>query len=585
MLVRLFSETNLIKKNVDFQHGINIILGDKGDTNGIGKSSLIRLVNYCLLSNSSETEFAKEKYNFLRKENHTITLEFKVDEQKYFIKRNFEKNKDLVWFGKMPNNFEEYTKEDLKSVLTNLFFPIEQNEVFFEGKRFGTLMNFFIKDDIDKQKQFDPLNFLGYASAGVTDKAIYNFFLLNISNKDLINFGEQASEYKKNNDAIKTLSQKIKNETGKEVEEYKTERLEIEKRINQLEQSVSDYKFIENYKNIEIEIIKISEQINERLKEYHALNRKLEKVRTGYQFNQEFDTNEIKKLYNEVYNTLGNVIAKSLEEVIDFKKSILENRNKYLINKERQIEKHIETVLSEISEIENRRSSLYKQLQSEGVLEPIESIYRQITEQKTELERNLQSAKQIEELQDMLASLNVTMSQTQEKIIKSIKLYQKEIDELRKLYKEILESTVFKGETDDRAYFDISFSKLKKNNLPIKFSVEVPRLGALGNERYKIVVYDLMVFLRNIFTNRKLPTFLVHDGAFHATSPVKVVNTLNYIFKKSLLHKFQYIATFNTNEIAIPENSNLAFDFDWKQNVIAEFSDNENDMIFKREIK
>jgi len=584
MLVRLYSETSLIKKNVNFQPGINIILGDKGDTNGIGKSSLIRLVNYCLLSNSSETEFAKEKYNFLRKENHTITLEFKVDEQKYFIKRNFEKSKDLVWFGKMPNNFEEYTKEDLKSVLNNLFFPIEQNEVFFERKRFGTLMNFFIKDDIDKQKQFDPLNFLGYASAGVTDKAIYNFFLLNISNKDLINFGEQASEYKKNNEAIKTLSQKIKNETGKEVEEYKTERLEIEKRINQLEQSVSDYKFIESYKNIEIEIIKISDQINERLKEYHALNRKLEKVRAGYQFNQEFDTNEIKKLYNEVYSMLGNVIAKSLEEVIEFKRSILENRNKYLINKERQIEKHIETVLSEISEIESRRSSLYKQLQSEGVLKPIENIYRQITEEKTALERNLHTVREIEEFQDMLASLNVTMSQTQEKIIKSIKEYHNEIDELRKLYKEILENTVFKGETDDKAYFGISFSKLKKNSLPFKISVEIPK-GGLGNERYKIVVYDLMVFLRNIHTNRKLPSFLVHDGAFHATSSFKVINTLNYIFKKSLSYNFQYIVTFTTNEIAIPENSNLSFDFDWKKNVIAEFSDNENDMIFKREIK
>jgi len=585
MLVRLYSETSLIKKSIDFQPGINLIIGNKGDTNGIGKSSLIRLVNYCLLSDSAETEFAKEKYEFLWKEKHTIVLELKITGQKYFIKRNFEKKSDKIWFGTMPNQFDEYTKTELKSILTNLFFPIEQNKVFFEGKRFRTLMNFFIKDDIDKQKQFDPLNFLGYSSPSVTDKAIYNFFLLNISNENLINFGEQVSEYNEFNKSIKTLEKKIKIDTGRTIEEYKTERLEIEKKITQLESSVSNYKFLENYKTIEIEIIKLSENINERLKEYHALNRKLEKVREGYHFNQDFDTQEVKKLYNEIYATLGNVIAKSLDEVISFKKNILDNRNKYLVNKEKQIEKYIDKILNEIAEIELKRSELYRQLKNEGVLEPIETIYKQITEEKTSLERNLQSVKQIEELQDMLAGLNVSMSQTQQQIIISLKQYQTVIDDLRKLYKDILESAVFVGETDENAYFGISVSKLKKNTLPFKISVEIPKSSSLGNERYKIVVYDLMVFLNNIYSNRNLPHFLVHDGAFHGTSPVKIVNTLNYLFKKSLTHQFQYIATFNDNEILIPEDCNVEFQFDWTKNVIAEYSDIESEMIFKRIIK
>jgi uncharacterized protein YydD (DUF2326 family) len=54
MLIRIYSETNLIDA-VPFHNGINIILGKySGDKeargiNGIGKSTLVRLVDFTLL--------------------------------------------------------------------------------------------------------------------------------------------------------------------------------------------------------------------------------------------------------------------------------------------------------------------------------------------------------------------------------------------------------------------------------------------------------------------------------------------------------------------------------------------------------
>jgi len=74
MLIKLYSETNLLNP-VLFKSGINIILGrysnDKKTTgiNGIGKSSLVRLIDFLLLSNSAETTFLQSKYDFLRDKN------------------------------------------------------------------------------------------------------------------------------------------------------------------------------------------------------------------------------------------------------------------------------------------------------------------------------------------------------------------------------------------------------------------------------------------------------------------------------------------------------------------------------------
>lgn len=68
MLIRIYSETNLIDA-VPFHNGINIILGKySGDKeargiNGIGKSTLVRLVDFTLLSGKAEKDLLK-KYDF-----------------------------------------------------------------------------------------------------------------------------------------------------------------------------------------------------------------------------------------------------------------------------------------------------------------------------------------------------------------------------------------------------------------------------------------------------------------------------------------------------------------------------------------
>jgi len=138
MLVKLFSETDLLMQPITFEPGLNIILGkysgdkDQRGINGIGKSSLVRLINYALLSDSSERRFSKEKYDFLRKEKHNVILELKINGETHYIKRFFAE-KDKVYFGTSSNKLEEYSKTDLKKILTNKLFPIENEEVLIEG--------------------------------------------------------------------------------------------------------------------------------------------------------------------------------------------------------------------------------------------------------------------------------------------------------------------------------------------------------------------------------------------------------------------------------------------------------------------
>jgi uncharacterized protein YydD (DUF2326 family) len=594
MLVQLYSETDLLLKTFRFEPGINIILGrysedkEKKGINGIGKSSLVRLIDYALLSNSTEKRFSQPQYDFFRKEGHNIVLEFKSEEKSYFIKRYFNKE-DKVLFGSSLNNLDEYTKSELKSILTSKLFPFQKEEIVFEGERYGTLMDFFIKDDLENQKRIDPINF----SAGTsrqTSKAIFNFFLLGLPTKSIIKYEELSKEYDHFSKTAKGIENKIRIDVGKSIEEFKSERIKIEQSISLLEKSLKDYKFLDNYKNIEGQLVEITTQINDKLKEYHSLNRKHKKVKETFQFNQDIDIKQIRKLYNEVLTTFGDIVSKTLEEITTFKKEILDNRNKFLITKEVQLQKSIDHILKEISTLEQRRSALYKRLEEKGALESIVNTYEQLTIEKTHLAGNLQILKQIDDLHEMMSNLDVTISEVKRDISNDLKQYGKVIDDLRTIFLEILQHAILLEDDNSSGYFDISPKPdTRRNQMPFKIEVEIPKADALGQSRLKIVAYDMMVFLKNIREGRQFPQFLIHDGVYHGISLNTKIKALNYIYHQHLTYpSFQYIVTFNEDEIYIPDDKKNVvgdFEFNMADTIVAEFTDSPSGMIFKRDFK
>ncbi len=591
MLIRLYSETNLLVKDVKFYPGLNIILGKYSGSkeakgiNGIGKSSLTRLINYCFLSSSAEKIFSQPKYSFLKTDEHNIVLEFVINTKKYFIKRFF-LEADKVFFGSTPKKFEVYEKSEMKKILTNIFFPIENNEVFFEGNRFGTLLNFFIKDDLESQRRFQATDFLGY-NANVKDVALYNFFLLNLPTKQLLQYSEVSKEYDDKSKAVNEMKKTVLATTGKSIEEFKTEKIQIEQKVSLLEKTLTDYQFLDKYKNIETDLIDLTKKINSKLEIYHQYNHDLKRLNELYNYDIDVDTNQIKKILNEALQTFGDLVKKSLDEVIEFKKDILENRNKFLVKRETELQKNIETSLKEISKLESSRSQLYKQLKEKGALESIENTYKDLINEKSNLERTMQYVGNIEEVQNILVDLDVTISELKRDIINDLSTFESNINLLRALFKEVLENAIFIDESSDNAYFDIKrLPSTKRNQLPFKFEVEIPKSEALGQARLKLIAYDLMVFLNSIRQARLLPDFLLHDGVYHSISHKTMVNTLNYISRQfNQYSNFQYIVTFNEDEIEVAEeNENTVgkFEFDWKKNVIITLSDVKENMLFKQ---
>ena len=129
-LSRIYSETGLFDE-VKFRDGLNIILGKYSSTqkeiNGIGKSTLIRLIDFCLLSKFTRSKFFNVKtFPFL--DGHSVTLEFSTGKESYSVTRWFGR-KEVLFARTGTESQNEYPEKELKHILGDIFF-----EAYSKGK-------------------------------------------------------------------------------------------------------------------------------------------------------------------------------------------------------------------------------------------------------------------------------------------------------------------------------------------------------------------------------------------------------------------------------------------------------------------
>lgn len=94
MLVEIFSpvfkENNVIRSTIKFKNGLNVIQGDKGGANSIGKSSALLAIDF---SFGGDTYLNSDSIKFLG--NHVIYFCFKF-ERKYYFARNTENPDEII---------------------------------------------------------------------------------------------------------------------------------------------------------------------------------------------------------------------------------------------------------------------------------------------------------------------------------------------------------------------------------------------------------------------------------------------------------------------------------------------------------
>ena len=597
MLSRLWSPTDLFDP-IAFHPGINLIMGRyaerrQGDRNpginGIGKSSVVRLIDFMLLSETSSKLFTSPKYAWMGDQGHSACLELTVAGTPIFIRRTFGAEVDEVAL-RIGLDIEITVDERYaRTLLNSICFREEPGRIGVDS-RFRSLIPFYVKDDLAAHKRFDPVKFLSHGGVNTRDITILTMYLLGLPNEDLVKLERVRTvreEERRNRDSLK---KRLEIDSGKPIEALRTEFSNAEARLAELTRAAGAFNLLEDFKEVSAALVKLEADAAEQRKIVAQADRQVTKLRRFIDVPSGVDAEEVASQYQDVSQALGAAVRRTLDEVMEFRRSLAQQRTRFHGKRLVELEEARDTALRKLEDLERSRSSLMRAVNSTDFHETFENALKRLASEHGALERQRASMEQIKFHEGRISKFDLEIQTYRYEAAAALAAVEEQVDAIRERFLEIVREavTVSSDEAVDAA-FDIAAQVGSAATAPIKMTVAVPRMDALGQARLLLVAYDLTVLLHQIDMDMLLPRFLIHDGVFHAIARRTVVKTLNFVHAQAvsaeaLGRPFQYITTFNEDELALADeqwtrDGELAFDV--ASVTVVTVSDAENGGLFK----
>lgn len=410
-------------RSVKFKKGLNLIVGigdDKGTTNSIGKTTLVRCIDFCLGGKIEQIYTDKEFKNntnkavcdFLEKNQPSFKLIVKDDlkdsQASYTISRSvtFNKKNQIKITDTITKNQENINFSDFNLELKNIFFQSNSLKPTFRE----LIAKFIRKDD---QQVSNVLKYLSpYTSSSQYEKM--HLFLFGFPRDGLLKEkNDVESKLKKNIEILNTLKSQFNIKDLVQI-------LEIIK--NDLEKSVKqrdEFKIDEKYEieekelsKIQLKLLNVEKKISDLQLKLTMSRQQLNNIQEGF-FTQ--DTESLKLMYEEVRFYIDN-LHKSFEDVVNFHNKMLENELNYTKRKLQEYNSHLNGLINLRQTYANRYSTLLEKLSKTGSLAEytkLSETIERLSEKKGRVEQQIEDIrrhdtvcrnlhKQLEEIKDKI---------------------------------------------------------------------------------------------------------------------------------------------------------------------------------------
>jgi len=550
-------------KNVQFEPGFNVILAErtkestkKDSRNGLGKSTLIEIIHFCLGGNKGET-LSKPELN-----DWTFTLDIDLAGKRYAVTRNTlaKANKVVIegdcsdWPIKpeldKKNGKQIITNSNWKRVLGVLMLGLEPS--YDEMKyvpTFRSLISYFIRHNGQSGAFLDP--FQQYKNQKEWDKQINNAFLLDLG-------WEYAAKWQVLKDRMSILDQikqaaksgVLANLVGS-IGEIEALKIRLESQVREEEEQLNSFKVHPQYKEIENRANELTYKIHELSNSNIDGKRLLEHYEKSLQEEVEAKPESVTRVYQEAGLVLPDSIKQRLDEVLSFHKQVVANRKEFLANEMEQIMNGIANREQQIQSFSDERAELMQILKKHGALE-----------EYTQLQNNHQ--KTVAELKDVNIKLENLRKFEQGRsavVVEQEILQQQAITDLseRKIQKE--RAILLFNSNSQALYQRPGILSIDISKTGFKFNVKIERSGSHGIGNMKIFCYDLM--LAQLWSKKENSHgLLIHDSIIFAdVDERQKALALELAAKESERLGFQYICTMNSDNIPSKDFS-PTFQFD-----------------------
>jgi len=553
-LLKLYSIPEIFD-SITFESGLNLIVGEKSEgsnkTNGVGKSICIEFLNYCLLKKPSDSRVTLIPDTSLDQDS-IISLSLTINGNAIVISRSI-KNPDNIVITKGDHVIDFDNIDAASDYLSNLYY--EKFPVYTERISFRNLLAPIIRDERSEFKDiikcFD------------TDKNIPrdfkpHLFFLGFGLELYYDVVKLIDELHKKTKYLSETTKLLTNQNQIKVSDAKAKLNELESEVRRINSSIEQLRNNDSFDIVQNELVELDTKLNEIREQQKAIKYKIRQIDILPQPESISET-EMAILFNQFKSGLGDMIKKSLSEVINFKDKIDNFRNTIVNNSLVKLKAELQDLNERARKLDEQYSQKISILDNGELLGNLKTAIRIFNEKNQELST----------LRTLISQYN--QAEKDKKAInnkKNIKI--SEFDQQITDHKTIIDSfeqTILdihdKIFGNKQSHFEISTKSSNQAKEFIVFDLRTDDDHSWSTERIKVFIYD-MALLFNEYTRKHHPQFLVHDNIFNVDDD-SLEKSLNYIAQQEQNRgeDFQYILTINRDMIeAMEEKKSLNFDVD-----------------------
>ncbi|MBF0620785.1 MAG: DUF2326 domain-containing protein [Magnetococcales bacterium] len=572
MITQIYANDHRFRK-LAFTEGFNIVLADrttvssgKDSRNGLGKTTLIQIIHFCLGANID----AAQKKVLPKKHlaDWTFSLEISIDNKPVTITRGIDSYSNIYVYDVSPlwpiqptarKGNLVYLASELNLLLGDLLFglPIEQKG---QSKRasFRSMISYFIRRG--KGAYLTP--FESYGKQTKQDAMLTNAFLLGLAWE----YVGELEVIKKREEDINVLKKAI---DGGIVQGFKTtlgelesQRVRIESQIEREEIEISQFRVHPKYEELQNNADKLTKEVHDLMNSNNMDQQFLVLYEGNLQDETPPQNDALVRIYEEAGIALPGIALRKIEEVKKFHAQIIANRHDFLADEIERIKLSISQREKSIQEKTEIRANIMRTLQAHGALNEYNRLQQQ----------HMKAVNELNEVISMIENQRAFVTGQSQLKIDREKLHQKwRIDhDERKTVREKAISLF--NEYSQYLYEvpgDLVVNVESKGYL---FDVEIERSESDGIGNMKIFCYDLM--LASLWAeHEKTPRVLIHDSLmFDGVDERQRARALELACRESEKRGFQYICTMNSDMVPHDE---FCSNFDINQYVRLRLTDND----------
>jgi uncharacterized protein YydD (DUF2326 family) len=538
-LSRLYSNRPAIFNAVDFAIGLNVVFAEirlpqnrRKDTHNLGKTTLGRLVDFCLLS-GRDSKFFLFKHQQLFA-GFVFLLELELLDGSYLTVRRGVDEPTKIAFKHHRSHLQDYS--DLaEPQWDHVEVPFERAKDLLDGVL-----------DLRAMKPWDYRKGLGYLLRSQDDyRDIFELrkghkhvdwkpFLAHVLGFDsslVKGLYHKEAELSDKQSTVQT----IQAELGGSVEGVsKIEGMLLlkQKEAEKKQELLNSFDF----RTVDKEQTKaIVDDVDARIAalnaERYSLAFSKKKIVVSLEEDQVlFDPDDAERLFAEIGLMFPGQLKKDYEQLIAFNRAITEERRRYLLEERAEIEVALKRATTDLAELGKRRSEMLAFLTNTDVF----TKYRQVSDELVGLKSDIASLERqrgflhrLQEMRTEIRTLTDEKARLQTQIEDDVERQNQDgaslFSSIRLFFSEIVEDVI-----DRKALLSVAPNQLGH----LEFRAEIldesgnATSADLGHTYRKLlcVAFDMAVLRAHL--DQKAPRFVYHDGVFESLDDRKKVNLL-----------------------------------------------------------